>query len=60
MTIENWKPTTGGKRVGTFDLYEIVTKYFKSPDGTITPKEVELFTWEKLDFVDKVKAKFNL
>lgn len=20
MTIENWKPTTGGKRVGTFDL----------------------------------------
>jgi len=39
---------------------EIVTKYFKSPDGTMTPKEVELFTWEKLDFVDKVKAKFNL
>jgi S-adenosylmethionine synthetase len=39
---------------------EIVTKHFKSPDGTIISKEVELFTWEKLDFVDKVKAKFNL
>jgi S-adenosylmethionine synthetase len=39
---------------------EIVTKHFKSPDGTLISKEVELFTWEKLDFVDKVKAKFNL
>ena len=39
---------------------EIVTKHFKSPDGKVISKEVELFTWEKLDFVDKVKAKFNL
>ena len=39
---------------------EFVTKHFKSPDGTVISKEVELFTWEKLDFVDKVKAKFNL
>jgi len=39
---------------------EIVTKHFKSPDGTVISKEVELFTWEKLDFVDQVKAKFNL
>ena len=39
---------------------EIVTKHFKSPDGTIISKEVELFTWEKLDFVDKIKSKFNL
>jgi len=39
---------------------EIVTKHFKSPDGTVISKEVELFTWEKLDFVDNVKAKFNL
>lgn len=39
---------------------EIVTKKFKSPDGSEISKEVELFTWEKLDFVDKVKAKFNL
>jgi len=39
---------------------EIVTKTFKSPDGTIISREVELFTWEKLDFVDKVKAAFGL
>jgi S-adenosylmethionine synthetase len=39
---------------------EIVTKTFKGPDGTIVTKEVELFTWEKLDFVDKVKAAFGL
>ncbi len=39
---------------------EIVTKKFKSPDGSEISKEVELFTWEKLDFVDKVKAKFNI
>ncbi len=39
---------------------EIVSKTFKGPDGTIVTKEVELFTWEKLDFVDKVKAAFGL
>lgn len=39
---------------------ETVTKTFKSPDGTVLSKEVELFTWEKLDFVDKVKAAFGL
>jgi S-adenosylmethionine synthetase len=39
---------------------EIVTKTFKGPDGTIVTKEVELFTWEKLDYVDAVKAKFVL
>jgi len=39
---------------------EIVTKRFKSPDGTVIEKEVELFTWEKLDYVDKVKAALNL
>ena len=39
---------------------EFVTKHFKSPDGTVISKEVELFTWEKLDFVDKIKSKFNL
>ena len=37
-----------------------VTKVFESPySGKIT-KEVELFTWEKLDFVDNVKKAFNL
>jgi S-adenosylmethionine synthetase len=39
---------------------EIVTKTFKSPDGSEVKKEVELFTWEKLDFVDKVKDAFSL
>jgi S-adenosylmethionine synthetase len=39
---------------------EVVTKSFKSPDGTIITKEVELFTWEKLDYVDAVKQAFGL
>lgn len=39
---------------------ETVTKTFYNPDGTSKELEVELFTWEKLDFVDKVKAAFNL
>ncbi|NQW37485.1 MAG: methionine adenosyltransferase [Flavobacteriales bacterium] len=39
---------------------EKVTKTFTSPySGTVTI-EVELFSWEKLDFVDKVKAAFGL
>jgi len=39
---------------------EVVTKRFKRPDGSFLEKEVELFTWEKLDYVDKVKAAFGL
>jgi S-adenosylmethionine synthetase len=39
---------------------EVVTKRFKAPDGSFISKEVELFTWEKLDFVDNVKAAFQL
>jgi S-adenosylmethionine synthetase len=39
---------------------EVVTKTFKSPDGKVKTMDVELFTWEKLDFVDKVKAVFGL
>ncbi len=39
---------------------EVVTKTFVAPDGTKVEREVELFTWEKLDFVDKVKASFGL
>lgn len=39
---------------------EIVTKTFKSPDGQTKTVEVELFTWEKLDYVDAVKKAFNL
>src|SRR5277367_5790629 len=32
-----------------------VTKTFIAHDGTVVKKDVELFTWEKLDYVDKVK-----
>jgi S-adenosylmethionine synthetase len=39
---------------------EVVTKTFKSPDGTVVSREVELFTWEKLDYADQVKAAFGL
>lgn len=37
-----------------------VSKTFKSADGKQKEIEVELFTWEKLDFADKVKAAFDL
>jgi S-adenosylmethionine synthetase len=39
---------------------EMVKKSFKAPDGTVKVVEVELFTWEKLDFVDHVKSTFGL
>jgi S-adenosylmethionine synthetase len=37
-----------------------IKKTFVSPEGRVVEKEVELFTWEKLDYVDKVKAAFGL
>jgi len=39
---------------------ETVTKSFTAPGGLTKTVTVELFTWEKLDFVDKVKAAFKL
>ncbi len=39
---------------------EVVVKEFKEPSGAILRKEVELFTWEKLDFVPVVKSAFGL
>ncbi|MGH2667112.1 methionine adenosyltransferase [Flavobacterium sp.] len=39
---------------------ETVTKTFKAPGGKEKTITVELFTWEKLDFVDQVKAAFGL
>ena len=37
-----------------------VTKTFESPySGTIS-QEVELFTWEKLDFIEQIKKEFNI
>ena len=38
----------------------IVTKCYETRYEPYRCYEVELFTWEKLDFVDKVKAEFNL
>ncbi|MBS1504863.1 MAG: methionine adenosyltransferase domain-containing protein, partial [Bacteroidetes bacterium] len=37
-----------------------VSKSFTSPEGRAVTTNVELFTWEKLDYVDKVKAAFGL
>ncbi|WP_333694720.1 methionine adenosyltransferase [Flavobacterium sp.] len=39
---------------------ETVTKTFTAPGGESKTVTVELFTWEKLDFVDKVKAAFKI
>ena len=39
---------------------EVVTKTFLGPNGQKVTKEVELFTWEKLDYVDQVKKAFGL
>ncbi|OOG67956.1 methionine adenosyltransferase [Algoriphagus sp. A40] len=39
---------------------ELEKKTFYSPYREAIVKEVELFTWEKLDYVDKVKAEFGL
>ena len=39
---------------------EKVTKTFVSPDGAEKTIEVELFPWEKLDFVDKIKGAFGV
>ena len=39
---------------------EVVEKTFTSPDGKSVTRKVELFTWEKLDYVSKVKKAFGL
>jgi S-adenosylmethionine synthetase len=39
---------------------EVITKTFIAPDGKRATKKVELFTWEKLDYVEKVKAAFRM
>ncbi|MEP6927736.1 MAG: methionine adenosyltransferase [Ginsengibacter sp.] len=39
---------------------EVVTKTFNLPNGTDKKIKVELFTWEKLDYVDKVKKAFGI
>ncbi len=39
---------------------ETVTKTFSSPGGNEKTVTVELFTWEKLDFVEQVKTAFGI
>lgn len=39
---------------------EIVEKSFVSPDGKVIKRKVELFTWEKLDYVGKIKKAFGV
>jgi len=39
---------------------EILEKTFVSPEGKVVKKKVELFTWEKLDYVPKVKKAFGI
>ena len=39
---------------------EVVTKTFIDSDGKEYTREVELFTWEKLDRIDEVKAVFEI
>ena len=39
---------------------EIVTKTFSQPDGRSKTMKVELFTWEKLDYVAKIKKAFKI
>jgi len=38
----------------------VVTKTFKDGNGKEISKEVELFTWEKTDMVDAIKAEFGI
>ncbi|MFA7445348.1 MAG: methionine adenosyltransferase [Flavobacteriaceae bacterium] len=37
-----------------------ITKMFTAPNGKVKTIEVELFTWEKLDFTEKVQKTFGL
>ena len=39
---------------------EIISKTFNSPTGESKTLEVELFTWEKLDYVEIIKQKLRL
>jgi S-adenosylmethionine synthetase len=41
-------------------LPQVVEKTFTSPDGKSVTRKVELFTWEKLDYVNKVKKAFGI
>lgn len=39
---------------------EVKTVQFKDGSGHVKSMEIETFTWEKLDYVDKIKAEFGI
>lgn len=39
---------------------EVVSKTFSQPNGITKTIDVELFTWEKLDYIDKVQRVFGI
>jgi S-adenosylmethionine synthetase len=39
---------------------EVKTVRYESPNGEVVEKEIETFTWEKLDYLNKVKEAFGL
>ena len=39
---------------------EVVSKTFSQPNGITKTMDVELFTWEKLDYIDKVQHVFGI
>lgn len=41
-------------------INKTISKSFRGPNNQIINKEVELFTWEKLDFVEQLKSAFEL
>ena len=42
------------------DYFKATVKMGGGNGGNTYEKEVEFFTWEKLDYVEKIKAEFNL
>ena len=40
--------------------HKCVSKVFHQPNGESKSLNVELFTWEKLDYIDIIKKEFEL
>jgi S-adenosylmethionine synthetase len=58
LTQQMYEETTKYGHVGRTN--EVVTKSFIDADGNTYTREVELFTWEKLNRLEDVKAAFGL
>ncbi|MBQ9473582.1 MAG: methionine adenosyltransferase [Bacteroidales bacterium] len=57
LTNPIFAPTAAYGHMGR-DPYTAPVKVYR--DGTWTTKEVQFFGWEKLDYVDRIKAEFNI